>query len=263
MATFTSRFNMRKAAGADQANVQTDINDNLDVIDANLGAAIVTSGTRPASPIEGRLIRETDTGNFLVYASGAWRNVSVPVVTATSQILAPYEGLIVLNTTDMLLYRRSGSTWIGFAAVGGTTDPTRHEARYIKTVSVAVASGTDGQISYPNTVTTCSDVTPNGSFNAFTLNRGGLWILSAGVRWAAGSSGERHLFLSQTDMAVGNRVAGVSASSSLNTTLNCHAEVRLSAGAVVLAGGWQLSGGALGQDIAGSSNYFSAVWLRP
>ena len=263
MATLTTRFGFRKPAGTDAVNVQTDLNANLDIIDAKLGAPVVTSGTRPAGPVAGQLIRESDTGNFLVHNGTNWQHASIPVVTSTAQILAPYEGLVVLNTTDSMLYRRVGTAWTAFAALGGTTGPTSHEMYYYNTAVQSIPNVADTQLAFPANAYVSDDVTPNASFNAFTLNRTGLWVISAGVRIVTGTSGERHLFLGLTDMLGANRLAGASAASSIPTSLNVGTEARLNAGSVILAGAYQSSGAARNTDPVGFSVHMSMAWIRP
>lgn len=60
------------------------INDNFRTVDGALGVAFVTSTTRPASPKDGTVIRETDTGNLLVWqaSSSHWLPVGVPTVSS-------------------------------------------------------------------------------------------------------------------------------------------------------------------------------------
>ena len=213
----------------------------------------------------GQLIRESDTGNFLVHNGTAWQHASIPVVTSTAQILVPYEGQVILNTTDQMLYRRAGTTWTAFAALGGTTAPTSHEAYYYNGAVQSIPNVTDTQLTFPTNAYASSsdDVTANASFNTFTVNRTGLWVISAGVRIVAGTSGERHLFLGLTNMLIANRLAGQSVASSIGTSLNVGTEARLGSGSVVLAGVFQSSGLARNTEIVGLSVHISLAWIRP
>lgn len=77
MAIFTNRLNLQKPAGGSSGTIPGDdpadidvINDNSDKIDAAVGVRYVTSTTRPATPYDGQLIKETDTGKLLVYRQG-------------------------------------------------------------------------------------------------------------------------------------------------------------------------------------------------
>lgn len=74
--TSTTRLGMNKPTpGTGEAvNVATQLNANWDKIDASVGATICTSGTRPGSPWDGQIIRETDTRNVYIRNNfqGAW-----------------------------------------------------------------------------------------------------------------------------------------------------------------------------------------------
>lgn len=64
------------ADGSEDVNVVLDVLNNLDKLDTFVGALACTSGTHPASPYNGQVIRETDTGKLLVCT-----NTSGPVFT--------------------------------------------------------------------------------------------------------------------------------------------------------------------------------------
>src|SRR4051794_29114146 len=49
---------------------------------------------------------------------------SIPVVSSTSDISAPYTGQLVFSTTDTRLWRYTGSTWVVFT--GGPTWALTH-----------------------------------------------------------------------------------------------------------------------------------------
>lgn len=79
MSTLTTRLGLYKPAadGSELVNVVTDLNNNLDSLDAKVGVFACTSGTRPASPYDGQMIRETDTGKVYIRnaTAGAWQQV--------------------------------------------------------------------------------------------------------------------------------------------------------------------------------------------
>jgi len=72
MATSTTRLSLIKPAFTDTVDI-SDINSNMDDIDAAIGASVVTSGTRPASPYTGQVIYQTDTSSSFVYDGSAWQ----------------------------------------------------------------------------------------------------------------------------------------------------------------------------------------------
>jgi len=71
MATNTTKLGLIKPDLTDIVDIG-DLNDNADDIDAAVGAAIVTSTTRPSAPWTGQIIHETDTDKTLVWDGVAW-----------------------------------------------------------------------------------------------------------------------------------------------------------------------------------------------
>jgi hypothetical protein len=62
-------------------DIDLQLNNNLDKLDALLGAGVYTSGTRPPAPFDGQLIKETDTHRILAWnaALNDWTYVSGPL----------------------------------------------------------------------------------------------------------------------------------------------------------------------------------------
>lgn len=58
------------AYGADEVADIDRINENMDKLDDAVGGKIITSTTRPASPYDGQIIKETDTGRAMVWRAG-------------------------------------------------------------------------------------------------------------------------------------------------------------------------------------------------
>lgn len=77
MSSLTSRLGLYKPddTGSENINVTTDLNNNLDALDAKVGALSCTSGARPGAPYNGQFIRETDTGKMYVHDGTNWRQV--------------------------------------------------------------------------------------------------------------------------------------------------------------------------------------------
>lgn len=71
MATNTTRLGLIKPDFVDVVDI-SELNSNADDIDAAVGAAIVTSSTRPSSPWAGQIIFETDTSKSFVWNGSAW-----------------------------------------------------------------------------------------------------------------------------------------------------------------------------------------------
>ncbi len=200
---------------------------------------------------------------------------SIPVVSSPSDIsggVGPFKGQIVFCTADNMLYRYDATTagWTAFVATGGNTAATRHEARYEQKVAQSCANATDTKLKFETAATTCDDVTASGTGNTdFALNRTGVWLITASMRWVSGTTGERHLFLS-TGVVLStfeNRFAGSTSGNvgAVPISQSVSSLLRISVpGASVFVGCWQNNGGALNTDVAfGASNHISLTWLRP
>lgn len=73
MGTTTPRLGLYKAAPVgEQVDVQSQINAAYDKVDEAIGARVVTSGTRPASPYIGQIIFESDTGYTFLWNGTLW-----------------------------------------------------------------------------------------------------------------------------------------------------------------------------------------------
>jgi hypothetical protein len=204
---------------------------------------------------------------------------SIPVVSSPSDIsggVGPFKGQIVFCTADNMLYRYDGDAigWIAFAATGGNTSATRHEARYEHRVAQTIPNAFDTKIDFDTAAVTCDDVTYIGSTSRiFLLNRAGVWLITASMRWLAGTTGERHMFLSigndQTILA--KRFAWVSSNNvgSVPISLSVATMVKINSydpilGKVIHLGCWQNNGSSLNTDVGfGGSNHISLTWLRP
>lgn len=116
MADFTTRLALRKPdpdpITGDDVDAALDINANMDKIDAAVGCAVCTSGTRPGSPFQGQLIFETDTGKVLVYNGSTWKH-----------IISINTGSGVAWTGDTTI---TGNLTVSGSVSKGVTGPTRN-----------------------------------------------------------------------------------------------------------------------------------------
>jgi hypothetical protein len=123
MSTNTTRLGLLKpATTGETVNVATQLNDNLDKIDTNIGFRVVanTTARNAISPIwEGLVVRETDTGRCYVSngslpVSGSWNEL----VTTGASITFTGTNLINLNgsasATDKLAAIVSGDSFDRF-----------------------------------------------------------------------------------------------------------------------------------------------------
>lgn len=134
--------------GSETYNVQADLNDNWDKLDAGVGAQPVTSSTRPASAYNGKLIRETDT--LRVYIS----NGTLPgSASFTTQLLAaeartlggPNARLVKVgfpgDTEDRLHIEAEGELWFGSGSATPDTVLYRNAANQLRTNDDLIVDG--------------------------------------------------------------------------------------------------------------------------
>jgi len=123
MATSTTKLGLTKPDFVDVVDV-SELNTNADAIDAAVGATIVTSATRPASPWTGQIIYETDTESTFVWTGSAWiaSGGGASVTVSETAPAGPDEGDLWLNSTEakMYVYYDDGTSAQWVAAVGGT-----------------------------------------------------------------------------------------------------------------------------------------------
>lgn len=113
-------------------------------------------------------------------ATKAYADQGLRTVSDLNSIASPVTDQLALLTTDKMLYRYTGSAWLGImhtASGGGYAKYKRTSAQ-----ANAFVAATWTRQAFNVAVDTSSDVTPNASFNQFTLVRGGLWDIDAAVR---------------------------------------------------------------------------------
>lgn len=113
-------------------------------------------------------------------ATKAYADQGVRTWSSLGDITSPVTGQLALLTTDLMIYRYTGSAWLGIrhtAAGGGFAKYKRTSAQ-----SAAFVAAQWTRQAFNVAVDTSADVTPNGSFNQFTLNRAGAWDIDASVR---------------------------------------------------------------------------------
>lgn len=113
MTTPTPRYGLAKIVlGSDNVDVVADFNNNWDALDLKLGTQVCTSTTRPASPVQGMLVFETDTGFTRKYKGAAWEQVGIAACTSgarpSSNLLA---GDLIFETNTGYTRTWTGSAW--------------------------------------------------------------------------------------------------------------------------------------------------------
>lgn len=147
MSSTTSRMGLYKPVGAEFVNVTTDLNNNWDKIDANLGFASCTSTTRPSTVWAGLCIYETNTARTYVSngtapASGSWieiPNGSGALATTVANITAAATGTDAItvkvtgNANSRIIVNGDGSVEWGDGTAAVDTNLYRPSANNLKT----------------------------------------------------------------------------------------------------------------------------------
>lgn len=192
------------------------------------------------------------TGQFAAgsdLTAASLNSSSIPVVSATSDILAPFTGQIVFNTTDNKLYRYTAGSWVKLTAF----------ARYERTGATpqTQTTNTDMVMQFPTTVTSSPDVVATGTGNSVFTVQPGLWIMTAAARFSAATpTREMNIAAGSTTWST-NNIISASGSSSFNcgetTILDC------SVATAVTVGTWQSSGGSI--DVVGTFGHCTHIAL--
>lgn len=139
MATTTTRLALRKPdpnpTTGDFVDVAADLNANMDKIDAAIGGTVCTSGTRPATPFDGQLIRETDTRRVMVRnaTQSLWDSVSGAFTcTSGTRPGTPRDGEIIreTDTRKVLVYNATQTAWDVISGAATVTSGTRPSSPY-------------------------------------------------------------------------------------------------------------------------------------
>lgn len=128
MTTTTTRYGLVKIQPlSDNVDVVVDFNNNWDAIDLKLGSQVCTSSTRPASPVQGMDIYETDTGATRTYSGSAWAPSPLMVATSSARPANPITGDTIYETdTGAIAVYVGGGNWRYRSVYNGTssTRPT-------------------------------------------------------------------------------------------------------------------------------------------
>lgn len=125
MATFTTKFGLRKPATSEPYDVVNEFNANMDLIDLNMGDRSSTSTTRPSVAYVGLRVYETDTRAVIVCKSIGpivWEYVTSPKISSSAamNVIAPvFPGLTCVRLDLGRVYVFDGVAFVdlGFPRV--------------------------------------------------------------------------------------------------------------------------------------------------
>jgi hypothetical protein len=287
MATSTTRVGLVRPEAGDTALARVDFSSNMDKIDTAIGAQVVTSSTRPSSTYSGKPIWETNTQAEVVHDGSAWRYASTPVAASTSTITATHTGQLAVQTNDNTVSVYSGSAWryvsapiaasatsitrvhTGLLAVqtGDTTlkihngtsfvapvnQATCELATFVHTGTQSVANNSDVYVNFNGTAEATSTYisqTTVASASLFTINKAGVYSITAQVVFASSTTGKREVHIvngANANVRWGTNT--VDCSGNPLGTPNCAALVRLAVNDTIKIMCSQNSGGALDLEV--------------
>lgn len=198
----TSRFALRYPELTDAPNGPAQMSALASDVEGWLARAFrCTSTTRPGSPPNDMLIRESDTGNVMVWTGSAWAQVNGTV---------------------------SGG------GGGGTSLISTISATYSATAAQSIPTGVDTVVAFGVESSADAAVTrsTSGAGHKFTLAQTRLWVITATVRFSQNAVGGRRFDLVTGSGAVLSSASGpVNTDAPWTTTLACSR--KLAAGTTV------------------------------
>jgi len=277
MATSSTRLGLRKPDPTDKPSRTTDLNDDWDKVDLAIGAAAVTSGTRPTTNLfTGKRIYETDTKNRLINATTpasttGWYQEALPTTNVGAAAISnPFENLLSTQETDdwIVRYRAAYGPGVKEAvALGSNVAGTAnlHECLYRQGAgqSQSFADSTQTAMTFPTAAYTTTDVTRAAGNNSFTINRDGLWRFGCGIRMNSVSGGVLKFLILRVNGATIAGARDTAPTVAWNASISC--SIRCVAGDVITVEAYQDNTGntAVGTDVGFAQNFFAAAWMRP
>ena len=150
---------------------------------------------------------------------------------------------------------------------------TGHFARYYTTVNQPLVTATGTRVKLETADATTPDVTPNSTFDLFTLNKTGLWIIAGGVRYggsSAAGSFERLTAITDGGVSPPNRYASFNTFVGQNQvamTPPIAVMKAFTAGQTVALVATQQSGVTISNGVDGVNNgqqtHLALLWVRP
>lgn len=186
---------------------------------------------------------------------------SIPVVSSTSDIGAPFAGQIIFNTTDTRLYRYTGSAWVVFSG-GPTWALSRDTVQSIPNNAWTTLNWTVENVDTGNMHPTNGDTV--------VINQPGLYSIAAKSSWTPHATGIRATRLTLNGAADADTIQGSAVIQNTIGTVGVSAVstpvifVQLALNDVVRAQGFHNSGAALNTSVAslGDRTLFTGTWLR-
>lgn len=156
-------------------------------------------------------------------ANGKWfihdkNSPTVAKVTSTAVVPSPVAGMIVFDVSDKTLKEYNGATWDAVGRYGTEYAGARGAFYYQSGTAQSIPAITDQRISFNSNLRTVADITTStvSGGTVFTVNRSGLWTISASMRYASGSD-DTERYMAIANGALTTRFAEASSVSNTST----------------------------------------------
>lgn len=201
-----------------------------------------------------------------VFTAGAFPSAtklnesSIPVVSATSDISAPYTGQVVFNTTDSRLYRYTGSAWTSFTS-GPICSVTNVAGQSIANNPNPYVS----QLFDTELIDTDNMHSTSTNTDRLTVVKAGVYMIVPKAHFIGNATGQRAVRLTlngttNAEVVAGSTTVANNAGSQGTSIVAPTQFLQLAVGDVIRMQVWQNSGGALNTE--SGSPLLSMVWLR-
>jgi len=193
--------------------------------------------------------------------ASALNTSSIPVVSAVADIVTPFTGQIIFNTTDTRLWRYTGSAWAIFTG-GPAWALSRGTVQSIPNIAWTTLNWTEEDVD------TGGMHPPNG--DTVVINQAGLYAVTGKASFALNATGIRACRLTKNGTADANTVKG---SSFIMTEISADGIaavatpllfIQCAVNDVLRVQCFQQSGAALNTSVSslGDQTLFAGVWLR-
>lgn len=231
------------------------------------GAIRIDSAAHRAelTPYAGMRIWRSDRLWHEFYTGSGWQVEGIAkgssIADLTSAVTSPYMDQLGTVTNLNMVVRWDGLAWVGIMPMGGTSSAHRRDAQYAQSVLQTIPTNSVTALQFPTARYTSDDVVASGTGNdTFTLQRAGLWRVSASTRLGGGGGAERSLEVN--NITDGVLIAATNSTGQSVANLVCGDEFRLTTtGKQFRVQVYQATGG--NQDTSPSHTKVSFTWLRP
>ncbi|MEC3974732.1 hypothetical protein [Amycolatopsis sp. H20-H5] len=159
------------------------------------------------------------------------------------------------STLDM--WRGSDGSWQPVALSGAGSG----FAKYTDTGTQGITGGVETRIKLRGATVSCPDVTPNAALDRFTLNRSGVWSLTAALRAPNSSIGDKITWISDANtFATGRNNSQTIATASVYQASTVSKEDRFSAGDSVSM--WHYTNQSFTLGVVDQMPCMTLTWVR-